>query len=108
MPVITELAVPKLTPSGEVVSAAQGAIGQKIILSAYVLYQASRPVDTLIGRTYSHFHVLKDQHGNLYHYKGSSFFPKGSKIAIVATVKAYCRGEIPRSVITVIKAPKAA
>ena len=98
--------VPRITAQGEVISSAQGQIGQKIILNGVVLTQSSRAIDTLIGRTYSHFHVIKDAHGNLYHYKGSSFFPKGNKVHVLATVKGYCKGDIPRSVITIIKAPK--
>jgi hypothetical protein len=103
---ISQVYAPRLSADGSVISSAQGQIGQKIIISGVVIAQSSRAVDTLIGRTYSHFHVIKDIHGNVYHYRGSSFYPKSSKISVVATVKAFCRGDTPKSVVTVIKAPK--
>ena len=103
---LDQVYTPRLALDGSVISSGQGQIGQKIIIAGIIIAQSSRAIDTLIGRTYSHFHVIKDIHGNLYHYRGSSFFPKSSKITVVATVKGYCRGDVPKSVITVIRAPK--
>ena len=82
------------------------AIGQKHDIVGLVLYQSSTPIDTNAGRVYSHFHVIQDEMGKLYHYKGSSFYPLHSKVAIRATIKGYCRDKTSMRMITIIKAPK--
>jgi hypothetical protein len=88
-------------------SKAQGQIGEKITIDGVVYAQDSIPIYTAQGTVYSHVHLLKDDQGNIYKYKGSTHLPKGSRVRITATVKTYYRDEQnPRSMITVLRAPK--
>lgn len=94
------------TLSGRLVSKAQGKIGEKIEFHGTVIAQDSFPIHTPKGITYSHLHILEDDSGNIYKYKGSSLFHKGSRVHFVATIKGYAKGESFRSVVTVLRAPK--
>ena len=97
--------VPKITHHGQIISAPLGVVGDRIKIDAVVLCQSSRPIDTPAGRAYSHSHILKDVHGNLIEYRGSTFFPKGNRVQFTATIKLVRKGTMG-SIITVVKAPK--
>lgn len=88
------------------ISKPQGHIGEILEIQGVVVSQDSYPSYTPRGIVYSHVHIIEDSEGNLYRYKGSSFFPKHSKIHVKATVKGYQRGDQLYSTITVLRAPK--
>jgi hypothetical protein len=92
--------------NGKVLSRAQGQIGSKIELCGIVTGQHSVPVSTPHGTVYSNIHILEDAQGNLYKYKGSSLFPKGHKVHLIATVKGYFNSDDRNNIVTIIKAPK--
>ena len=94
------------TPFGRLCSKAQGSMGERLVVEGVVILQDDYPIDTPAGRKYSHIAVIADKLGNLYHYKGSKFFPKHSAVAFTATVKGYKRGEPWGSIMTVLAAPK--
>lgn len=88
------------------ISKAQGHIGEVVEICGVVIAQDSYPSYTPRGVVYSHVHLIEDLQGNLYRYKGSSFYPKHSRIHFRAIVKGYQRGDKLYSTITVIRAPK--
>ncbi len=103
---LSNLYVPKLAYNGQVISVPLGVIGDKIEVDGVVLYQSSRSIPTLAGNAYSHWHILRDVHGNLIEYRGSSFYPRHSRVKFTATIKALRRGSLAGSIITIVKAPK--
>ena len=94
------------TSFGQFTSKAQGKLGDRLVIRGIVILQDDYPVDTPAGRKYSHIHVISDQLGNLYYYKGSKFFPKNNTVSITAIVKGYKRGEPWGSMMTVVGSPK--
>jgi hypothetical protein len=94
------------TADGKALSQGQGQLGSKVEFDGHVISQHSIPIETPRGVVYSHIHLLEDDSGNLYKYKGSSYFPKGHHVRFIATVHAYARGDNPRDIITVLRAPK--
>jgi len=100
--------LPVPEPLPVVLSRAVGAIGDKLDVSATVIYfKASSFSVSYNVSTSSYFHILKDADGNIYKYKGSSVLgEQGDSVSFKATVKAHEEGRDAGSVVTVLKAPK--
>jgi hypothetical protein len=100
--------LPVPEPLPVVLSRAVGAVGDKLDVSATVIYfKASSFQVSYAVSTSSYFHILKDADGNIYKYKGSSVLgEQGATATFKATVKAHEEGRDAGSVVTVLKAPK--
>jgi hypothetical protein len=100
--------IPVPEPLPVVLSHAVGAVGDKLDVSATVIYfKASSFQVSYNVSTSSFFHILKDADGNIYKYKGSSVLgEQGDRVEFKATVKAHEEGRDAGSVVTVLKAPK--
>jgi hypothetical protein len=100
--------LPVPEPLPVVLSRPVGAVGDKLDVSATVIYfKASSFSVSYNVSTSSYFHILKDADGNIYKYKGSSVLgEQGDSVSFKATVKAHEEGRDAGSVVTVLKAPK--
>lgn len=100
--------IPVPDPLPVVLSHAVGAVGDKLDVSATVIYfKASSFQVSYNVSSSSFFHILKDADGNIYKYKGSSVLgEQGDRVEFKATVKAHEEGRDAGSVVTVLKAPK--
>lgn len=90
------------------VSQAIGAIGDKVEIDGVLVYVKKSSFSVSYATSVSsYFHIIKDDAGNVYKYKGSTCLGDlGGRVSIRATVKAHEEGREPGSVVTVIKAPK--
>lgn len=100
--------IPVPDPLPVVLSRPVGAVGDKVDVSATVIYfKASSFQVSYNVASSSYFHILKDADGNIYKYKGSSVLgEQGDRVEFKATVKAHEEGRDAGSVVTVLKAPK--